>query len=555
MKLRIIPLGGVEEVGKNCTVFEYLPAGQAGLPAGRQVGDIIVVDLGFDFPGPDLPGVDYILPDVTYLEKNKNRIKGLVITHGHLDHIGAIPYFLEKLGQPPIFATPLALGLIQNRLSEMGPVRKARLNIIKPNQLFSLGAFRITPFRVVHNIPDSLGLAIETPLGVVIHTGDFKIDDKPVDQKPLQKDKLKAFAKKGVLALLSDSTNAALPGHSVPEKQVGKIIDQIIKQTQGRIIFTTFSTLISRIQQVVQSCQKHGRKIAIVGLAIKKSVAIAHELGYLSFPPKLFIDLKGINRYPDKKLVMLAGGAQGVEGSSMARIAENKHWLVKIKKGDTVVFSSSAVPGNELAIYQMMDGMVNQGAKIIYRAVLGSGVHSSGHAFQQELKEMLKLIKPKFFIPIEGQHYMQDQHIELAKELGIKEKNCFMLYNGQILEIDQDNQARVLKKKMANLFIIVEGKRVRVLKPERLEARNKMAESGICIVIIPQSRKRETKIDIVFKGLYLDDKTISETKNKAKKLIKKYGLRNNTKNKIQSSLGDFLLNKIGKKPLVVLIIN
>ena len=541
-KLRIIPLGGVEEVGKNCTVFEY-------------GNDIIVVDMGFDFPGPDLPGVDYILPDITYLEENKHKIKGLVITHGHLDHIGAIPYVLEKIGRPPIFGTPLTQGLIQDRLSEMGLVRKAKLSTISANQSFCLGVFKITPFRVVHNIPDSVGLAIETPLGVVIHTGDFKIDDRPSDQKPLQRDRLKVFTKKGVLALLSDSTNAALPGHSVPEKQVGKIIDQIIKQAQGRIVFTTFSTLISRIQQIIRACQRHGRKIALLGLSMKKSVALTQDLGYLNVSPKLFVDPRNINKYPDKKILILSAGAQGVRGSSMVRMAENEHWLVKIKKGDTVVFSSSAIPGNELAIYRMMDGLVNQGAKIIYRNVLGSGVHSSGHAFQQELKEMLKLVKPKFFIPIEGQHYMQYQHIELAKILGIKEQNCFMLYNGQILEIDQEKQARVLKKKISNSLISVEGKSRGVLKPEILEVRNKMAESGVCVAVVSQRKRQGAEIKITFKGLTVDDKTVLEAKNKTKKLVKKYGLRNNTKTRIQASLGDFLLNKTGRKPLVILIIN
>ena len=535
-KLRLIPLGGVEEVGKNCTVVEY-------------GDDIIVIDLGFDFPGPDLPGVDFILPDISYLEKNKEKIKGLVITHGHLDHIGAIPYYLGKINNPPIFSAPLTLGLIQDHLLEASLGRRLKLNTIKPNQSFSLGVFEITPFRVVHNIPDSFGLIIKTPLGTIIHTGDFKIDDNPADQKPLQKDKLKALAKKGVLALLSDSTNAALPGHSVPEKEVGKIIDQIVKEASGRVIFTTFSTLISRIQQIIQACQKQGRKLALVGMSMKKTTAIAQNLGYLNAFPGLFIDVKEINKYPDRRIVILAAGAQGVEGSSMARISENEHWFVKIKKGDTAVLSSSAIPGNELAIQQMMDGLVNQGAKVIYRAVLGSGVHSSGHAFQDELKQMIELVKPKFFIPIEGQHYMQAAHIELAKNLGIKEQNCFMLYNGQILEIDQ-YQAKILKKKLASLFIAVEGKKVKFLNQEILKTRNKMAEAGVCFIAMFQR-----KIQINFQGLILDDQMAGEIKNKARRLIERYGRKNNAKSKIQTSLSDFILNKTGKKPLVVLIIN
>ena len=535
-KLRIIPLGGIEEVGKNCTVLEY-------------GDDIIVIDLGIDFPGPDLPGIDYILPDVTYLEENKERIKGLVITHGHLDHIGAISYYLHKIGNPSIFATLLTWGLISDRLEEAGLNHEIKQNFMMPNESFSLGVFKITPFRVVHNIPDSMGLIIETPVGIVVHTGDFKIDDNPDDQRPLDKEKLKEWSRKGILALLSDSTNATLPGHSVPEKQVGQIIEQIIKDSPGRIIFTTFSSLISRIQQIIRACEKQGRKISLVGMSMQKAVRIAQKLGYLKAFPEMFIDAKEINNYPDNEVLILSAGAQGVEGSSMARISENKHWLIKIKKGDIVVFSSSAIPGNELAITKMMDGLVNQGAKIIYRSVLGSGVHSSGHAYQDELKEMIKLIKPKFFIPIEGQHYMQAAHIELAESLGIKKENCFMLYNGQTLELDQ-YQAKVLKKKFLSLFIAVEGNQIKVLDKDIVKSRNKIAETGVCFISITQKR-----VQLVFHGLIVDEIDIKEIKKKARKLVDKYGNKKNAKNKIKTSLSDFILNKTGKKPLVVIIIN
>jgi len=539
MKLRIIPLGGVEEVGKNCIAFECGP-------------DIIVVDMGFDFPGPDLPGVDYILPDISYLERNKSRIRGIVITHGHLDHIGAIPYLVKKLGNPQIFGTELTIGLIQGRLEEDG-LRYGKLTVISPDKPFSLGTFEIDPFHVVHNIPDSLGLAIKTSQGIIIHTGDFKFDESPLDQQPIKKQRLRNFAARGVIALLSDSTNATLPGRVVSEKKVGRVITSIIADARGRIIFTTFSTLISRIQQVINTCQKYGRKIAIAGLSIKKSIAIAEELGYLTVPPKLFIDLEKIKEYPDKEILILAGGAQGVEGSSMVRISRGQHRLVKIRKPDTVALSSSAIPGNELAIYRMMDGIASRGGRIIYQPVLGLGVHSSGHAFQEDLREMLKLVRPKFFIPVEGSHYMQAAHIELAIQTGIKEENCFMLRNGEILEIDERGRAQILAKKVAGLFIVVEGKRVKVLKEKILNVRRKMAESGICVLNVSQRKKYMPEIKIAFQGLVVDDKTVTEVKNKVKKLIRKYGLKANFKSKIEASLGDFLLNKIGKKPLVVII--
>ncbi len=544
-RLRIIPLGGVEEVGKNCTVLEYLPN-------DKSKGDIIVVDFGLDFPGPDFPGINYFLPDIGYLEENKERIKGIVITHGHLDHIGAISYLLHKLGNQTIYATPLTLAFIQERLAEPGfKKQKINLKVIDSSLEFQLGVFKIIPFRVVHNIPDSIGLGIETPLGIVIHTGDFKIDDNPVDQRPLEREKLKKMAKKGVIALLSDSTNATLPGHSLPEREVGKIIKKIVKECHGRIIFTTFSTLISRIQQVIYACEQCGRKIALVGMAMEKSVKIAQELDYLKVPKNIFINSREIEDYPNHKVLIMAGGAQGVEGSSMERISEKEHWLVRIKKGDTVIFSSSAIPGNELAIHQVMDGLVNQGAKIIYRAVLGSGVHSSGHAFQEEQKEMIRLTKPKFFIPIEGQHYMQASHIELARGLGIQEKNCFMLYNGQILEINKNKEAKILKNRIPSHLVAVENDKVKILDWKIINERKKMACSGVCIISSFRQGKNY-KIEIAFQGFSLNEELIKEIKQKTIKLLQN---QKNLKNNLQNSLSDYILSKTGKKPIVFFIAN
>ncbi len=549
-KIRIIPLGGVEEVGKNCTVFEYLPS-------NKQDKEIIVVDMGFDFPGPDLPGIDYILPDINYLKKNKDKIKGIVITHGHLDHVGAIPYFLKDLGSPVFYGTPLTLGIIKERLQEEKIKEKeVNLKTMLPGEEFSLGSFKISPFQVVHNIPDSTGLIINTPLGNIVHTGDFKIDEQPVDQKPLSKKKLKEVGRKGVLALLSDSTNATLPGHSTPEKEVGKIIDKIVQQAPQRIIFTTFSTLISRIQQVIYACHKNQRKIVLIGMSMKKSISLAQDLGYLKTFPGIFIELKDISDYADKKLLFLAAGAQGGEGSSMDKISDNKHWGLKVKKGDTVVFSSSTIPGNELAIHKTMDGLVNQGAKIIYRSVLGSGVHSSGHAFQDELKEMINIFQPKFFIPVEGQHYMQASHIDLAQERGVAKENCFMLYNGQILEINAQLQARVLKNKIPCKIIAVEGGKVNILDEQNLKIRRQIIESGICFLTALKNKK-EIKIEIFFQGITIKEELLIKVKQKAKNLINKYNGSSKKKfiNKMQNSLSDFILSKTGKKPLVIIVVN
>lgn len=531
-KLRVIPLGGVEEVGKNSTVFEY----------GR---DIIVVDLGLDFPGPDLPGVDYILPDVSYLEKNKKRIRGIVTTHGHLDHIGAIPYLIERIGNPPVYATKLAAGLIRSHLEERGLVKLAKLVIIDPARPFSLGVFKINCFRVNHNIPDSIGLAIESAVGTVIHTGDFKFDPSPVDQGPAEKGKIASFGRRGVLALLSDSTNAEIPGKTLPEKEVGRMIDSIFSQAQGRIIFTTFSTLISRIQQVIQVSLKYKRKIAVAGLSIEKSIDVAAHLGYLKIPAGLFVRLEKIKQVPDRNLVILASGAQGVEGSAMDRISRLQHRLVKIKEKDMVVFSSSAIPGNELAIHRVMDGIIDQGAKIIYEPRLGLGIHSSGHAFQEDLKEMIRLTRPKFFIPIEGEHYMTARHIELAEKVGLKKETCFMMYNGQVLEIDRAGYAKILPERVVSLSIVVEHEKVRVLKEEILKERRRMAESGICVIMIRGAGKK-MRADIASRGLDLAPSTIESIRRKARELIGKRKLE-----KIEEALSDSILTKTGKKPIVI----
>ena len=552
MKLRIIPLGGVEEVGKNCMALELLQPNQ-------KQGDIIIIDMGLDFPGPDLLGVDYVLPDITYLQENKDRIKGLVITHGHLDHIGAVSYFLKKLGNPPIFATPLTIGLTEDRLLEFG-IQDARFNTIKSEKTFNLGNFSITPFGVVHNIPDSVGLIIKTPLGTIVHTGDFKFDKSPLDQKPINEKLLKRIGNEKVLALLSDSTNAALPGKVVSEQEVGQITYSLIKSIRGRIIFTTFASLVSRIQQAINACQKCKRKIALIGMSVQKTVAIAQSLGYLKIPQNMLIDITEANKMPPHKVLVIAGGSQGVEGSSMDRIAQNIHRLVRIKKGDTVIFSSSTVPGNEIAVSGVMNGLVDQGAEVIFRRVLGSGIHSSGHAKQEGLLNMISLIRPKFFMPIEGAHYMQAEHIKLAESSGIKRENCFMLKNGEILEFNEQKQAHKLPhKRMSHLIIVVEGRKIQPLNEKVLKDRKKLAESGICFVSISSMRTGKKvqaglRIKITCQGVELDDGLISDLKLKAKKLIQRYGLKSGADHKMGTSLSDLILSRVGKKPIVIVSI-
>jgi len=552
MKLRIIPLGGVEEVGKNCMALELLQSNQ-------KQGDIIIVDMGLDFPGPDLLGVDYVLPDITYLEENKNRIKGLVITHGHLDHIGAVSYYLKRLGNPPIFATPLTIGLIEDRLLEFG-IQDARFNTIKSEKTFNLGDFFITPFDVVHNIPDGVGLIIKTPLGTIVHTGDFKFDESPLDQKPINESLLKRVGDEKVLALLSDSTNAALPGKVISEQEVGQMTYSLIKETKGRIIFTTFASLVSRIQQAINACQKCNRKVALVGMSVKKTVAIAQSLGYLKIPQKMIMDITETNKMPAHKVLVIAGGSQGVEGSSMDRIAQNIHRLVRIKPGDTVIFSSSTVPGNELAVTGVMNGLVDLGAEVIFRHVLGSGIHSSGHAKQEGLLKMISLIRPKFFMPIEGDHYMQAEHIKLAQGFGIKKENCFMLKNGEILEINEQEQVHKLtNQRVPHSIVVVEGRKIEPLNEKVLKARKNLAESGICFVSISSIRSGKKnqagiKINVTCQGVELGDELVSDLIHKTKKLIQRHGLKSGAEHKMGTSLSDLILSRVGKKPIVIVSI-
>ncbi len=550
-KLKIIPLGGVEEVGKNCMVLEF-------------GSDIIVIDLGLDFPGPDFPGIRYILPDISYLEKNKKRIKGILITHGHLDHIGALSFVMDKIGNPPIFATKLTAELIKSRFAEIENKNKQRIKvqIINPdkNQTVNLGNFKIDCFWVCHNIPDSVGFAVHTPLGTVIHTGDFKFDQHPINQLT-DTAKIKQLCSTGALALISDSTNAEEPGRVISESEVGRIIDQLFANTQQRIIFTTFSTLISRIQQVIDIAQKYQRKIAVAGYSINQSIILAQQIGYLNIPPNLLVDIAKIKQIPDQQLVILASGTQGEERSAMTKIANGEYHAIKIKTTDTVIFSASAIPGNELAVRSVMNHLIDLGVKIIYQPALGLGVHSSGHACQEDLKEMIQLVRPKFFIPEHGEHLMQVKHIKLAVQTGIPRKNCFMLSNGDTLALDQQ-QGRILKTKLAQQTLVVEYGQAKILQPDIITERRNLAQAGIYVVIISLNRtlNKIHKIDIATRGLELESKVIDELKNKIRQKTKIL-IRQNKKNlsliekKLTVIIKSYIYSRTKKKSLVIVRLN
>ncbi len=531
-KIKIIPLGGLEEVGENCIAIEY----------GK---DIIVIDLGLGFPSFELPGVKWLLPSIDYLQKNKNKIKALIITHGHLDHIGGVPYLWKKIGKPPVYATNLTIALLRERLKEE-KIFGVKFFEIKDKGKFRLGSnFTITPFHVVHNIPESVGFIIKTPIGTLVHTGDWKFDDDPADQPPVDKEFLKQVGDSGVLALMSDSTNAEVPGRTLPEKQVGEKIESIIKNAKDRVIFTSFSSLISRIHQVLDICKKHDRKVAIAGYSIFKTIELVKKINYFEIPDDLIIDLKNINSYPDEKILIIASGTQGEQNSTMTRLSRGDYRRFSIKPTDTIVFSSSAIPGNELPIQRVMDRLIDQGADIIYEPVLGAGVHSSGHACREDLKEMIELIRPKFFIPIEGSNRMLAEHIKIAKKTGLKEKNCFLLDNGESIKMSQNKVTKL--KDMHLTPLIVSGGKIRKLQRNVIKERRKLSESGACIL----SEKKSGKVEIIFLGLYVEDKIIKESAKKAKRLIKKYGKDKKGRQEVKKRFSDFLLSKVGKKPIVV----
>lgn len=546
--LRIIPLGGSEEVGKNCTAFEYN-------------NEIIVLDLGLDFANEETPGIDYILPDINYLKQKKDKIKALIISHGHLDHIGAIPYLINDLGNPPIYGLPLTMGIIKERLVEFNLDKKTKLNVINLDQVLKFKNFKISFFRVNHNISDSMGIVFETPVGKLVHTGDFKIDLTPTDQKVIDLEKIKKLGQEGVLALFADSTNANKSGQAVSEQVVAEMIDKLFGQIKGRIIFTTFSTLVTRIQEVVNAAEKYGRKLMIAGLSMEKTCRVAIDLGYLKVKEGTIIWPNKMKKVPPEKLVILASGSQGTENSAMSRISQGEHRLVTASKGDTIIFSSSPIPGNEYAIHKIMNALIDLGAKVIYEPLFG--IHASGHANKEDQKQIISLIKPKYFIPAYGEHVMQAAHAETAKETGVLEKNIFILKNGDILEINKNKEAKISTEKASSDIVLVDGFGIGDVKSAVLNDRKILADSGIFLIIIVlnQQKTKITNLEIISRGFVFMKKSeelINETKKKINKISEKYLAaktkeknRNDLKTKVAQQIGDFLYTKTGRRPMIL----
>jgi ribonuclease J len=484
-KLKIIPLGGLGEIGKNMMAIEF-------------TNDIVIIDAGLMFPEEDMLGIDLVIPDISYLLERREKLRGIIITHGHEDHIGALPYILPEL-DVPVYGTKLTKGLVSVKLKEHRYQKKATLKTVQPGIKFTLGNFKIEPFSVCHSIPDSLGYVIYTPIGMVVHSGDFKIDYTPVDGKPTELARLAQLGTEGVLLLLADSTYAELPGYTPSETVVGETLARIISDAPGRVIITTFSSLISRIQQVIDAAVKHNRHVFVIGRSMRDTVRIASELGYLNSPPGVLRRFEEIHHFPLNKIILLTTGSQGEPTSALVRIANRDNNQVKIIPGDTVIMSATPVPGNEALVNRTIDNLFRQGANVVYEKL--AQVHVHGHGSQEELKLLLSMVRPKFFVPIHGEYRHLILHARLAKSLGIPEDNIFVLENGNILELDREKGRIAGKLPTGNVYVdgLVMGDLANVI----LRDRKLLSRDGIVVVIVAIDKEKGRIVgrpDIVSRG-------------------------------------------------------
>lgn len=446
--------------------------------------DIIVIDAGVLFPEEDVPGIDLVIPAITYLVENQDRVRAILITHGHEDHIGALPYVLAELNVP-VYASRLTHGLISVKLREAGILRDARLNVVEPGSPFKIGNFRIEYFRVCHSIPDAMGIAITTPLGLVIHTGDFKIDHTPVDGKSTDFSSLARLTADGALLLFSDSTYAEVTGYTESEQIVGETLDRVIGEAEGRVMVATFASLISRIQQVANAAVKHGRKLTVVGRSMSNNVKMALNMGYLNVPDGTIVSMRESRQLPHEKVVIIATGSQGEPTSALVRIANGEHQDVEIVNGDTVILSSSPIPGNETVVAKTIDNLFRKGANVIYSRI--ALVHVHGHASQEELKMMLSMVNPKFFVPVHGEYRHLVSHARLAHSMGIPESNTFVLEDGDVLEITPEEGSVVGRVPAGRVYI--DGRMLWDVDSSVLNERRKLARGGIVVVTVAVNEK------------------------------------------------------------------
>lgn len=547
-RLKIIPLGGLEEIGKNMTVFEY-------------GNEMILVDCGVAFPEDEMLGVDLVIPDFSYLTKNKEKLKAMVITHGHEDHIGSIPYVLKEINVP-IYATRLTLGLIKNKLEEHKLVRSTSMKCVKAGDVITLGNFKIEFIRVNHSIADSVALAITTPVGTVVHTGDFKIDYTPIDGNLIDLARFAELGKKGVLALMSDSTNSERPGYTMSESSVGKVFDGIFADCKKRIIVATFASNIHRVQQIVNSAMKNNRKVAICGRSMENVMNVAIELGYLDIPEGVLIDIDEIDSYAPERLTLITTGSQGEEMSGLSRMASGTHRKVTITNQDLVIISATPIPGNEKLVSNVIDDLFKIGAEVIYHTL--KDIHVSGHACQEEQKLILSLVKPKYFIPVHGEFRHLQAHGETAIKVGVDPNNVIMLANGKVLELDK-NFCKVTGTVPAGQ-ILVDGLGVGDVGNIVLRDRQHLSQDGLIIVVIAMDNKTGKVMagpDVISRGfVYVresEDLMVGMRKEILKDIekIQESGIKDwsTIKNTIRDTVHDFVFSKTRRNPMIIPIIS
>ncbi len=547
-KLKIIPLGGLDEIGKNLTAIEY-------------GNEIIMVDCGMAFPDDDMPGVDMVINDITYLEKNWTKIKGIFLTHGHEDHIGGLPYFLKAINVP-VFGTRLTLGLVEHKLKEHNLLSSVKLVRAKYGNILKVGQnFSVEFIRTNHSIADSAALAIKTPVGTVIHMGDFKIDTTPIVGDMIDLARLGELGKEGVLALMSDSTNVERPGYAMSERSVGERFEQIFKGCNKRIIVATFASNVHRVQQIIDAAAKNGRKVAVSGRSMENIVEISILLGYMKVPEGVLINIDNIKKYRPNQVVIITTGSQGEPMSALTRMAFSDHRKVEVTKDDLIIISATPIPGNEKSVSNVVNELFKIGAEVIYKAL--AEVHVSGHACQEELKLILALTKPKFFIPVHGEHRHLVLHKELAQSVGIPEKNCFVLSNGQVLELDA-NSAKFSGTVQAGK-ILVDGLGVGDVGNIVLRDRKHLSQDGLIIVVVTIShddKQMVSKPDVISRGfVYVREaeSLIDDVRNVAAESISEcLGKRNmdwsTLKNSMKSSVAKYIYDRTKRSPMILPII-
>lgn len=545
-KLKVIPLGGLDEIGKNMTVVEY-------------GNNIIIVDGGLTFPDEDMPGIDIVIPGVEYLEKNRHKIRGIVVTHGHEDHIGAIPYILKKF-DIPVYGTKLTMGLLENKIIEHN-LSKNNLNVVGKGKSIKLGCFKIEFIQASHSIPDSVSFAITTPVGVLIFTGDFKIDYTPIDGDKMDLHRLAQLGDEGVLALFADSTNVERPGYTLSEKSVGETFKDLFARANGRIVVATFASNVHRIQQVIYAAEAFNRKVALSGRSMINTVKVATDLGYLKINKNTLIDVNEINKLDDNKIVLLTTGSQGEPMSALTRMAYGSHKKVQLTKEDTVIISASPIPGNEKTVFSVINHLTEIGCEVIYQSL--ADVHVSGHACQEELKLIHTLVKPQYFVPVHGEYRHLKTHAKLAMDLGMDSKNIFIIENGNTVEFTK-NSANLIRTDHAS-NVLVDGLGVGDVGNVVLRDRKHLSEDGLIIVVITISKDKKELVsdpDIISRGfVYVRESTdlMDEAKHVVKNILTNCENENvkdwsTIKYRVRGGLRAFVYQEIKRNPMILPII-